>query len=69
MSRFSEIPRPEDFNDDEETNCIEVVTEQCLDLICHKDPVEAALIGLVTDYESYTPQEREVRQVCSILEQ
>ena len=53
--------RLEDFDETEETNCIEVVTEQSLDLICHKDPVEAALISLVMGNECYTLQEREVR--------
>ena len=30
--------------------------------------MEAALIDLVTDSDCYTPQEWEIRQVCSVLE-
>ena len=48
-------PIPEDFDEEEEASCIEVVTEQSLDLICHKDPVEAALISSVTNHGCYTP--------------
>ena len=48
-------PRPEDFDKEEETNYIEVVMEQSLNLICHKDPMEVVLIGLVTDCECYNP--------------
>ena len=44
------------------------MTEQGLDLICRKDPVEASLIGPVTNSDCYTLQEWEVRQVCSVLE-
>ena len=47
-------PRPEEV-EEEETNSIEVVTEQGLDLMCRNDPVEAALIGPVTDSDCYTP--------------
>ena len=63
---FSNL-RPEEV-EEKDTNSMEVVTEQGLDLICRKDPVEAALISPVTDSDYYTPQEWEVRQVCYVLE-
>ena len=47
-------PRLEEV-EDEETNSIEVVEEQGLDLMCRDDPVEAALIGPVTDGDYYSP--------------
>ena len=54
-------PRPEELEEEEETNSIEVVTEHGFDLICHEDPVESALVGPVLDYDYYTPQDWEVR--------
>ena len=45
-----------------------MVAEHGLDLMCRDDPVEVALTGPVTDGDCYSPQEWEVKQVCSILE-
>ena len=59
--------RLEDFDEEEEVSCIEVVTEQSLDLIFQKDPVESALISLLTNQGCYTPLEEEMRQICSVL--
>ena len=63
---FSNL-RPEEV-EDEKVNSIEVVAEHGLDLMCYNDPVEVALTSLVTDDDCYTPQHREVRQICAILE-
>ena len=50
-------PRPEKVEEEKDMNCIKVMTEQGLDLICHKDPVKAALIDPFTDGDCYMPQE------------
>ena len=54
-------PRLEDFDEEEEASCIEVVTEYSLDLICQKDPMESALISLVMNNGYYTPHKEEIR--------
>ena len=46
-------PRPEEVKD-EETNSIEVVAKQGLDLMCCNDLVEATLIGPLTNSDCYT---------------
>ena len=50
---FSNL-RLEDFDEEEETSYIEVVTEKNLDLLCQKDPMESMLISSVTNHEWYT---------------
>ena len=49
--------RPEDFDEEEEASCIEVVTESSLNLICKKDPIESVLTRSVIDGGCYTPKE------------
>ena len=60
-------PRPAEV-EDEEVNSIDVVADHGLDLMFCNDPVEVALTGLVTEDDCYSPQHREVRQICAILE-
>ena len=54
-------PRPEELEEEEETNLIEVVTEYGYDLIYYEDPMESALVSLNLDCDYYTPQDWEVR--------
>ena len=49
--------RLEEFEDEEETNCIEEVSQWSLDLLRRKDPVESVIISVCTDIEGYFPQE------------
>ena len=60
-------PRLEEV-EDEEVNSIEVAAERGLDLVCRDDFVEATLTDSITSGGCYSPQEWEVRQVYSVLE-
>ena len=51
-------PRLEDFEENEEINCINVVTQQSLNLLCQKDFVESVLISSIIDYKCYTPRKK-----------
>ena len=60
-------PRPKEV-EDEDVSSIDVVDDHGLGLICCEDPVEVTLTRLVTEDDFYSPQHREVRQICAILE-
>ena len=64
---FSNV-KLEEFKDKEETNCVEVVSQESLNLSCYRDPIESVIISSFTELQGYTPQVEEMSQVYLLLE-
>ena len=69
VKMFSNPRADECGEEDEETSCVEVVSQDEVESLCSRDSVEDVISNSCYYVESYTSRDEEIRKTCFLLKE